>query len=265
MGAGIHGKHPGFGDFIGVGLPATAAQGLLPWLDNVLANVKESLGDDWDAVWDAAPALRFWIGGGLWGGPHLRGVMIPSRDRVGRRYPLMAVLETDGAAPVTDPAQDFYDRIESVLRGPVDSAQALRDAVNAAIGDPADADAAPAQPATFWAANPAAGAETLLGGLAATDALRAQGLRSYWWVSGDGARASAAIACGGLPDPGGILWLLQGVAAQALAAADDPAAAALSATCGAAPADTADTDAGIGETPAPETMPQGGDADVWRQ
>ena len=257
MGAGIHGKHPDFGDFISAGLPVAADQGLVPWLGGILATVKEGLGDDWERVWDSAPTLRFWIGGGLWGGAHLQGAMIPSRDKVGRRYPLMAVVETDAPPPVTDPAQDFYDQVESALRGPVESAQALRDAISTAIGTTngdTDIGPPPAAPATFWAANPAAGAETLLAGLAATDALRAQGLRSYWWASGDGSRASAALACGGLPDAGAVLWLMRGVDAQAMEPSDAPAHA--DAKIG------TDNDA---DTPAPEPAPQGGEADVWRQ
>ena len=89
---GIYGKHPGFGDFISAGLPALAESHMVPWWTALLSDTRDWLGDAWEPVWDNAQPIRFWIGGAVWGGPHLRGVARASRDKVGRRFPLLSLI-----------------------------------------------------------------------------------------------------------------------------------------------------------------------------
>ncbi|WP_299840671.1 type VI secretion system-associated protein TagF [uncultured Paracoccus sp.] len=209
---GIYGKHPGFGDFISAGLPELADRELVPWMTGILAETRDGLREDWEPAWDAALPLRFWIGGAIWGGPHLQGVARPSRDRVGRRFPLIVVAETADAPPVQQPDQNFYEVIETALAGEVPSAGALREQLAALLGDTTGAvDAAPA--ATFWAANPALDVADLLDQIEATDRLRAAAARSYWWTGATEGRASAVLACDGLPRAGELAWLLAGVPA----------------------------------------------------
>ena len=104
---GIFGKHPAFGDFLGAGLSGGLRELLEAWLNRMLPELRALWAGAWEQNWDSAPVLRFWIGAGLSGGVGLRGVMIPSRDRTGRRFPLV-VAQAGGPPPVLDAAQDFY-------------------------------------------------------------------------------------------------------------------------------------------------------------
>lgn len=208
--AGIYGKHPGFGDFISAGLPVVAERHLLPWLTSLLAETRDGLAGEWEPVWDAALPIRFWIGGGIWGGPHLQGVARPSRDRVGRRFPLIAVAETMAAPPMVEPDQGFYLAAEAELAADLTTPADLCDRLARVVDGGEIADAASP---TFWAANPALDVVDLLAQLDATDRLRAVAARSYWWQAAGEGRASAVLASDGLPRAGELAWLLAGVPA----------------------------------------------------
>ncbi|MFV0300193.1 MAG: type VI secretion system-associated protein TagF [Paracoccus sp. (in: a-proteobacteria)] len=212
---GIYGKHPGFGDFLSAGLPELAESHLVPWVTQCLAETREWLGDAWEPVWDRAAPIRFWIGGAIWGGPHLRGVARPSRDKVGRRFPLIAVAETAGSPPMVHSDQRFYMAAEVELDADVTSPDDLRARLAQRMGGGAAA-VDPAVAATFWAANPALDVADLLTQLDVTDRVRAVGARSYWWMGAGEGRASAVLACAGLPGPGELAWLLTGVRADTL-------------------------------------------------
>ncbi|AUH33522.1 type VI secretion system-associated protein TagF [Paracoccus tegillarcae] len=216
---GIYGKHPGFGDFISAGLPALAESHMVPWWTELLSATRDWMGDGWDAAWDTALPIRFWIGGAIWGGAHLRGVARASHDKVGRRFPLIAVAETAGSPPMLESDQGFYRAVEMELAADLPSAEDLRGRLAARTGQanaagPVDA----AVSATFWAANPALDVAELLTQLDVTDRVRAVGARSYWWVAAGENRASAVLACDGLPQPGEMAWLLAGVQADMLTA-----------------------------------------------
>lgn len=213
---GFYGKHPGFGDFLSAGLPAIAESHLVPWWTALLADTREWLGDRWQPVWDGAAPIRFWIGGAIWGGPHLQGVAKASRDKVGRRFPLIAVAETADSPPMLQSDQRLYRALEVELDSDFSSPEALLTRLQAHSGG-ATGTVDPAVSATFWAANPTLDVADLLTQLDATDRVRALGARSYWWVAASETHASAVLACAGLPQPGEMAWLLTGVPLQALA------------------------------------------------
>lgn len=167
MRAGLYGKHPARGDFLWSGVEGQVLRGLESWLDAALAEARAGLGEAWATAWDGGPILRFWLGEDVLGTAAC-GVMAPSRDRVGRRFPLLLLRLADmpGAAPappVIDPRQTWYTAAESHLRallalppeaGAVGSADAMLAALPAAPAP--DATALPG-PADFWAAREAAG------------------------------------------------------------------------------------------------------------
>ena len=187
MALAVYGKHPAKGDFLEYGLPAALKPALEQWLDSVLAEAKASLGADWQAIWPAAPMLRFWVGESIWGAP-VAGVMASAQDRVGRRFPLVLLALGEAGLsmppPVTDPDQSWYDAAcahlgaqlqRDDLSGPADL---VRDAPQPALSD-----ALPG-PSDFWAARPGADVAGLLADIALTDHRRANAGRSYWWVAG---------------------------------------------------------------------------------
>lgn len=207
--AGLYGKHPGFGDFIAAGLPETVLSGLGDWLQSALGAWRDGAGDGWQAAFDASPRLAFWIGPVLAGGTALRGVWAASHDRTGRRFPLL-VMQTGGAAPVADGAQDFYDDAGRLLDGliaadtfdPRETAQRLQ----AELPAPSQDDQ-PGWP-TFWARNDQQGPQDLLAQLPAADHAHAISARSYCWFAG--AMGSGVLACQGLPGPAELGWLIAG-------------------------------------------------------
>lgn len=205
--AGLYGKHPAFGDFITAGL-GEGWRGLADWAEASLGAWRETAGPDWQAHFDAAPALCFWIGPALTGQQALRGTWMPSRDRTGRRFPLV-VAQAGGLPPVLDADQDFYGAALAALTrlmgtqsfDPRETAQELQ--------LPAPQGAAPDWP-TFWAGNPELPAQDLIAQLATADHAHATALRSYWWFSGHGGRSSGLLACQGWPGADELDWLISG-------------------------------------------------------
>lgn len=205
--AGLYGKHPGFGDFISAGL-GEHWRGLADWAEANLGAWREGAGPDWQARFDAAPALCFWIGPALAGEMALRGAMMPSRDRTGRRFPLV-VAQAGGLPPVLDMAQDFHlAALHALMRLLSADSFEPRDAVQD-LQLPAPEGASPGWP-TFWAGNPELAPRDLFAQLAATDHAHATAYRSYWWFSGADGRFSGVLACQGWPGPVELGWLISG-------------------------------------------------------
>lgn len=200
---GIFGKHPAFGDFLGAGLSGGLREVLEGWLNTMLPELREQWADAWEPNWDAAPVLRFWIGGGVMNMP-VAGVMVASRDKVGRRFPLIALAEDSGLPPpVIDADQGFYDallgRLATVSPLPDAGAQGLAEALvlDGGIG--------PQHPETdFWAARGDADLGQLWADIRAADHRAAAETRSYWWRSG---RNVALYVAQGLPPAGAFGWL----------------------------------------------------------
>ncbi len=185
MPLGIYGKHPAKGDFLDFGVPAPLLKQVEAWLDTALGEAREVLGGEWEAIWSRAPVLRFWLGEGVWGGP-VAGVMVASRDKVGRRFPLVLLASGTDAPPppVVDPAQPWHDAGVAHLARLL----ALGDfASNARLldGAPVAGSADQPGPGDFWAVRPGDSLEALWSDVAVTDHRRAAAGRSYWWVAGE--------------------------------------------------------------------------------
>ena len=210
----VFGKHPGFGDFLTAGeLPGNGIALIMDWITLALGGWREGAGPDWQAQFDASPALRFWIGAGPGGGAALRGVAAPSRDRSGRRFPLILAQGPAGPAPVADPDQSFYDAAEAELSA-LRAAERFdpREAAAGLAGTLPGAAAPAAGGAAFWATNPGRAPGDLLAELAGADIAHAQAGRSYWWFAArpDAGRPSGLLAGPGLPGAAEIGWLLAG-------------------------------------------------------
>ncbi|MFN3145136.1 MAG: type VI secretion system-associated protein TagF [Paracoccaceae bacterium] len=210
---GILGKHPDFGDFLHSGLSDESSSGLSIWLDKTLSELRDSQGEEWPRFWDAANLLRFWIGRAVLG-RSLAGILVPSHDRVGRRYPL--VLAVEGARlpmPTIDPNQAFWTALEEHL------ARQRSDATRGAVGliDGLDlnlsADGVPEDNGdVLWAHRPDGDLEALLRAASREDPSRAATGRSYWWSPGNDTHAATWLGCNGLPKSDALGWILAGVA-----------------------------------------------------
>jgi type VI secretion system protein ImpM len=190
---GLYGKHPARGDFIHSGVAPDLLHHIEGWLDTVMPMVKASLAADWEPVWDqkaaARPVIAFWLGEEIWG-EVVAGVMAPSCDKVGRRFPLVFLAcgpaETALPAPVTDQSQHWYAAMATGLHQALDEAKFLTpDDLLAGLAVPnPDQTIAPA-PSDFWAIRQDSDVTTLLADIVQTDHRRALVGRSYWWRAGN--------------------------------------------------------------------------------
>ncbi|CAH0300660.1 type VI secretion system-associated protein TagF [Roseomonas sp. CECT 9278] len=128
--SGLYGKVPAHGDFVRRGLPSSFVAPWDSWLAAGIAAARGQLGAHWDAAWDTAPAWRFALPAGACGPDAVAGVMLPSQDQVGRRFPItLAALLPPGAAP---PGPDWFDALEGAARAGL-AGQADADALAAAV------------------------------------------------------------------------------------------------------------------------------------
>lgn len=87
--AGFFGKLPSTGDFVARGLPAAFRARWDRWVTRHLAGLE---------AWPAG-GLRFRL---MSGGRSASGLVVPSRDAVGRRFPLTALVVLPGVPPAGD-------------------------------------------------------------------------------------------------------------------------------------------------------------------
>lgn len=85
---GAYGKIPGLGDFLRIGLGPGFTRGWDAWLQSAMTTCQHHLGARWNACYMSAPIWRFTLPAGVAGDAAMIGVMMPSVDRVGRRFPL---------------------------------------------------------------------------------------------------------------------------------------------------------------------------------
>ncbi|MBP0466768.1 type VI secretion system-associated protein TagF [Roseomonas sp. PWR1] len=142
---GLFGKVPAHGDFVRRGLPSSFVGPWDSWLQDAVAAARDALGPRWAEAWDAAPPWRFALPAGACGPDAVAGVMLPSEDTVGRRFPITLATLLAPGEPMPGPA--WFERVEAVAcAGRAGTADA--DALCAAIPDPAaPADAYPPAPA----------------------------------------------------------------------------------------------------------------------
>jgi len=107
---GLFGKLPAHGDFVRRALPRSFITPWDAWLSEGIAAARDSLGEAWEAAWDAAPVWRFRLAPGICGPDAAVGVMVTSADTVGRRFPLTLAAVLPAAA--IPPPPEWYDALE---------------------------------------------------------------------------------------------------------------------------------------------------------
>ncbi|MBK0327122.1 type VI secretion system-associated protein TagF [Rhodobacteraceae bacterium F11138] len=119
MGAGFgaFGKMPSVGDFFRLNPPPGFVSVWDGWLQNALLAGQSALGEEWDAHYMSAPIWRFTLSAGLAGPDKVIGVLMPSVDRVGRRFPLTlaAVAATPGPAQLDHFSEEpLFEQLEEL-------------------------------------------------------------------------------------------------------------------------------------------------------
>ncbi|GGA88252.1 type VI secretion-associated protein [Brucella endophytica] len=91
---GFFGKVPTHGDFVASGLSRAVQSALDHWIDEGMKAIHDS--DDWETRFQAMPSWRFVVQSPLWGEATVAGILTPSRDRVGRSFPLVIAAQIPG-------------------------------------------------------------------------------------------------------------------------------------------------------------------------
>ena len=117
VGFGAFGKMPAVGDFFRLNASSAFVRSWDAWIQQVMLECQAAYGAEFDALYMTAPIWRFTLPGGLAGGSKTMGVLMPSVDRVGRRFPLtlMCSLATPGP-PALDHLREtqLFSRLEEV-------------------------------------------------------------------------------------------------------------------------------------------------------
>ena len=131
---GYFGKLPCAGDFLRAGLSADFVRAWDGWLQSVMTTAEEALGPEaWMPAYLSAPIWRFSVSPGLCGPRGAAGIMMPSLDRVGRRFPFMVAWETDLPTLAANLAmQPVAERIEATALFMIEEG-AVREALDAQL------------------------------------------------------------------------------------------------------------------------------------
>ncbi len=116
-GFGAFGKMPSVGDFFRLGVSQAFVQPWDEWIQRSMLAASEALGEAWDSHYMSAPIWRFCLSPGLAGPQKMLGVLMPSVDRVGRRFPLTLVagVSNEGSAALAHfRAAEVYRQLEDL-------------------------------------------------------------------------------------------------------------------------------------------------------
>jgi type VI secretion system ImpM family protein len=122
--AGWFGKIPALGDFVGRRLPEAFGGPWDRWLQEAMALGDQRFGPAWTELYMTFPIWRFLVPRGLLGPQGWAGILLPSVDRVGRRFPLTI------AEPATIvSARGGFDALERRLSALADIADQVLDGI----------------------------------------------------------------------------------------------------------------------------------------
>ena len=114
---GFYGKIPAKGDFVSRRLPRSFITPWETWLQEVITNSRERLGDIWLDHYLTSPLWRFVLSPGICGEQAWAGILMPSVDRVGRYYPFTLVGRLDASCNAfffLEHAGNWYARLEEL-------------------------------------------------------------------------------------------------------------------------------------------------------
>ena len=114
---GFYGKIPSHRDFIHSNLPRSFIDSWDPWLQNLITHWRSELTGDWVADYLTMSPYRFVLSRGIAGEVNWLGVLVPSRDHVGRLFPLTICIPLSSQiSPFTiqQLSNSWLDKIENL-------------------------------------------------------------------------------------------------------------------------------------------------------
>lgn len=135
-GIGAYGKIPALGDFFRIDLEQSFIGPWDTWLQTAMEGARTRLGDRWEDCYMSAPIWRFTLAEGVAGPRAMVGIMMPSVDRVGRKFPLVL------GGPATDATSlrshfayaGLHSTLEATALSTLDDTH-TRDALASALAD----------------------------------------------------------------------------------------------------------------------------------
>jgi type VI secretion system protein ImpM len=144
---GWFGKLPCAGDFVYRRLPRTLLSGLDNWIQQGLSQLRGTYPAEWRGIYDTAPTWNCAIPAAVTQVDlTLIGLITPSRDRVGREFPLCAgvAVPADASQPLLASAHDWLQQLGKIVAqakarpSTVDAFDAAVTAIALPSGKPSD-------------------------------------------------------------------------------------------------------------------------------
>jgi type VI secretion system protein ImpM len=120
---GAFGKIPSVGDFFRINAPSGFASVWDEWLQRCLVSGAHGYGSQWDELYMSVPIWRFCLSPGVAGPSAVIGVLMPSVDRVGRRFPLTLMRPLAEDTPTVQAHfsnEDTFDTLEAIALSVLD-------------------------------------------------------------------------------------------------------------------------------------------------
>jgi len=125
---GFYGKLPALGDFVQRHLPPEFVGRWDRWLQDSMLAVHKALGAAWREHFAATPPWRFVLAPGVVSAHAWTGLLLPSRDRVGRLFPLTVAQPFAGSLDLLATlgrADDWFCALERLASDALDTGLAL--------------------------------------------------------------------------------------------------------------------------------------------
>ncbi|MEW6436184.1 MAG: type VI secretion system-associated protein TagF [Pseudomonadota bacterium] len=200
---GFFGKLPIRGDFVSRRMDTKARAVLDDWLSDCIVTSNRALGERWAEAYAHAPAWRFILTAGVAGSAPLAGIMVPSADHYGRRFPLVIVVEIPNCPQpfgLVRTAGAWFSAAERAAQSGLMGGNSLEvfDSRVEALGQPVFASDSTAAARHFAFHDETSLTRAYSGVLEA--ALDQQPINAtLWWTSGSGGIAPSLLYHKGLP------------------------------------------------------------------
>lgn len=231
MEVGFFGKLPSHGDFVRRRVADDFVAGWDSWLQQCLAQSRETLGGAWLDTYLTSPVWRFALAPSVCGAEAVAGILVPSVDRVGRYFPLTIVWPTPPNLSTLEIALRYRASFEHAERLLLDTLAAeqfefadfdrsvMDLAAHLETADEEHALRLTQSSASSLAAAPLRACYVPLRDAAALEApalqlygqfLDAPGGTAFWWTDGSAAVAPCWLMTHGLPDSAQYSAMLDG-------------------------------------------------------
>lgn len=120
---GYFGKTRHRGDFVRFNLPQSFTKVWDDWLQQIILDGEQYHQGEWKSLYDNAPVQRFVLSSGIAGSQMWIGILLPSQDKVGRRFPFclamslaeqnLPLVTTSRMSPWFADAQNLLNRMQA--------------------------------------------------------------------------------------------------------------------------------------------------------